>query len=187
MPYPPYRCSAQHINRWAQTYIDPILRPPHRPIYVSTDESFCWLHVKRKKQPDGTAGKKCLCFRVSIKLFIIPAGMGKGLAGHGSAQEECRASAWHVGRAFKNHLQAALLLKISTWQSWDLRVAFSFFLHPLPCCSSACLPAEFHGDSCSKRFFYWPGWRQLDHLTWYSGRVERSGTWDWLCREYWQD
>lgn len=45
---------------------------------------------KTTQQPDGTAGKKkCLCFRGSIKLFIIPGGMGKGLAGQGGAQEEC--------------------------------------------------------------------------------------------------
>ena len=42
----------------------------------------------REKQPDGTAGEKYFCFRGSIKLFIIPAEMGRELAGHWGAQDE---------------------------------------------------------------------------------------------------
>lgn len=54
-------------------------------IYVSIDKSY----ADCLSQPDGTAGKKCLCFTGSIKLFITPAGMGKNLAGHQGAQQEC--------------------------------------------------------------------------------------------------
>lgn len=109
-----------------------------RSTYVSIDKSYAdCLFKKKKSQPDCTAGKKCLCFTGSIKLFITPAGMGKSLAGHQGAQEECWASVWHVGEAFQNHLQPSSLPEFLR-MSW--RLPFSCFLLALSHPSPAYLP-----------------------------------------------
>lgn len=116
LSYPACKSSAHHINRWTQTHPDALLPHPakhtHTAPSISQQMSLSADYLYREKQPDGTAGEKCFCFRGSIKLFIIPAGMGKELARHRGAQGECWASVWHVGGAFRNHFQVLLLPNI---------------------------------------------------------------------------
>lgn len=91
----------------------PILLNTHTPPHLYLNRwVFLLTACTEKNNQMAQLEKKCFCFRGSIKLFIIPAGMGKELARHRGAQDECWASVWCVGGAFRNHFQVLLLPNI---------------------------------------------------------------------------